>query len=77
MNMSLQVLFLLNEWKIYNAKTLLTIATCTKSYNNTDFYSILVFDNFNTEVFLDGQKVNLNLWDTAGQEEYDRLRLLR
>ena len=37
----------------------------------------LVFDNFNSSVTLDGHNVNLNLWDTAGQEEYDRLRLLR
>jgi len=39
-------------------------------------YVPTVFDNFNSSVTLDGHNVNLNLWDTAGQEEYDRLRLL-
>jgi len=39
-------------------------------------YVPTVFDNFNSSVTLDGNTINLNLWDTAGQEEYDRLRLL-
>lgn len=28
------------------------------------------------QVTVDGRMVSLNLWDTAGQEEYDRLRTL-
>ena len=39
--------------------------------------SILVFDNFATKLVVDGHEISLALWDTAGQEEYDRLRLLR
>jgi len=35
-----------------------------------------VFDNYNTIVHLGGQDVNLYLWDTAGQEEYQNLRPL-
>ena len=45
--------------------------------DNTDFFSILVCDNFNKNVVLDGQNVNLNLWDTTGMEYADRIRLLR
>ena len=39
--------------------------------------SLLVFDNFATKLVVDGVEISLALWDTAGQEEYDRLRLLR
>jgi small GTP-binding protein len=35
-----------------------------------------VFDNFTTGVEVDNQLINLDLWDTAGEEEYSRLRTL-
>jgi small GTP-binding protein len=35
-----------------------------------------VFENYVTLVELEGKTVELALWDTAGQEEYDRLRPL-
>mmetsp|Transcript_5014 Transcript_5014/g.14790 ORF Transcript_5014/g.14790 Transcript_5014/m.14790 type:complete len:166 (+) Transcript_5014:263-760(+) len=31
-------------------------------------------DNYQTHIMVDGKPVNLNLWDTAGAEEYDSLR---
>ncbi|TGZ64221.1 hypothetical protein CRM22_006495 [Opisthorchis felineus] len=41
-----------------------------------DYYVPTVFDTFVTDIMVDGKQVELSLWDTAGQEDYDRLRTL-
>jgi len=49
------------------------------SFSNNTFpqdYVPTVFDNYNTAIMVGDLPYNLGLWDTAGQEEYDRLRAL-
>merc|ERR1719391_1565667 len=41
-----------------------------------DVYSPTVFENYVADIVHKGQEVELALWDTAGQEDYDRLRPL-
>ncbi|KAF7885532.1 uncharacterized protein EAF02_004041 [Botrytis sinoallii] len=39
-------------------------------------YEPTVFENYVHDIFVDGTHIELSLWDTAGQEEFDRLRSL-
>ncbi|XP_060537309.1 rho-related GTP-binding protein RhoC-like [Cylas formicarius] len=39
-------------------------------------YIPTIFETYLKEIEIDGQKIRLALWDTAGEEDYDRLRPL-
>lgn len=55
-------------------KTCLLFVFSNKEF--PEFYVPTVFENYVADCTLDGKHVELALWDTAGQEDYDRLRPL-
>ncbi|XP_051522408.1 rho-related GTP-binding protein RhoG-like [Myxocyprinus asiaticus] len=54
-------------------KTCLLISFITKNFPEDYFPSLF---EYTTELTVDSKLISLNLWDTQGQETYDRLRIL-
>ncbi|KAJ3127437.1 GTP-binding protein Rho1 [Nowakowskiella sp. JEL0407] len=57
-----------------SGKTSLLIRFSKDSF--PEAYIPTVFETYVKDVFVQGKQIELALWDTAGQEEYDRLRPL-
>ncbi|KAJ3116402.1 GTP-binding protein Rho1 [Phlyctochytrium bullatum] len=53
-------------------KTCLLIVYSTGQF--PEVYVPTVFENYDAVIYVDGRTVDMSLWDTAGQEGYDRLR---
>ncbi|KAK4472666.1 hypothetical protein MN116_003897 [Schistosoma mekongi] len=55
-------------------KTCLLTVFCKGEFPSV--YVPTIFESFVSEMVVENKRIELNLWDTAGQEDYDRLRPL-
>ncbi|XP_077323993.1 rho-related GTP-binding protein RhoG-like isoform X1 [Lithobates pipiens] len=55
-------------------KTCLLVCYTTNAF--PEEYTPTVVESYNAQITVGGKAVSLNMWDTAGQEEYTRIRAL-
>ena len=56
-------------------KTCLLYAFCENKF--LEEYETTVFETYVTDITIDNKKIELVLWDTAGQEDYHRRNIKR